>query len=128
MEALRMDPQQRRLLECTYQAMEDAGIDIESLAGENVGVIVGISAHDYGDICMTPTEHVYLDVKLSVVDPFPLLQTVYHNTFDFRGPSFAVDTACSSSLIAMHNACRSICNDECPMACCSGVNSLSNQK
>ncbi len=124
MEALRMDPQQRMLLECTYQAMEDAGIDIESLAGENVGVFVGISAHDYGDICMTPTEHVYLDGKTISGGSVSIAANRISYTFDFRGPSFAVDTACSSSLIAMHNACRSIWNDECPMAVVGGVNSL----
>jgi acyl transferase domain-containing protein len=35
------------LLECTYEAIENAGIPKESLVGHNVGVFVGGAASDY---------------------------------------------------------------------------------
>jgi len=124
MEALRLDPQQRMLLENTYQALEDAGMDVNKLNGENVGVFVGLSAHDYGDICMHPSEHVNIDGKTISGGSASIASNRISYVFNFRGPSYSIDTACSSSLIAVHNACRSIWNDECPMAVVGGVNSL----
>ena len=40
-EATCMDPQQRLLLETAYRAIEDAGVSIESIAGQPVSVHVG---------------------------------------------------------------------------------------
>lgn len=43
-EACSMDPQQRILLEVSYECLESAGIPIESLSGKRVGCLVGASA------------------------------------------------------------------------------------
>lgn len=40
-EADQMDPQQRYVLDCSFMAMEDAGITRDKLAGSNTGVYVG---------------------------------------------------------------------------------------
>ncbi|WP_278043698.1 polyketide synthase [Legionella cherrii] len=37
-EAMRMDPQQRILMEVAYESLEDAGLTVETLAGSNMGV------------------------------------------------------------------------------------------
>ncbi|WP_265339549.1 beta-ketoacyl synthase N-terminal-like domain-containing protein, partial [Mycobacterium marinum] len=47
-EALAMDPQQRLLLECSWEALEDAGIDPVSLRGSVTGVFTGLMSSDYG--------------------------------------------------------------------------------
>ena len=47
-EAARVDPQHRLLLEVAWEAIEDAGLVPERLAGSTVGVFVGISTNDYG--------------------------------------------------------------------------------
>ncbi|XP_017600871.1 PREDICTED: putative uncharacterized protein encoded by LINC00614 [Corvus brachyrhynchos] len=41
MEAERMDPQQKLLIECTYKALEDAGVPVESVSGTRTGVFIG---------------------------------------------------------------------------------------
>lgn len=41
MEAERMDPQQKLLIECTYKALEDAGVPVESVSGTKTGVFIG---------------------------------------------------------------------------------------
>ena len=43
-DAIAMDPQQRNLLEVTYECLENAGIPIEKLSGKRVGCLVGASA------------------------------------------------------------------------------------
>lgn len=40
-EAERMDPQQKLLIECTYKALEDAGVPVEAVSGTKTGVFVG---------------------------------------------------------------------------------------
>jgi len=51
-EARRVDPQQRMLMEVAWEALEDAGIPPDGLAGSVTGVWVGISGHDYSDMLM----------------------------------------------------------------------------
>lgn len=41
MEAESMDPQQKLLIECTYKALEDAGVPVEAISGTKTGVFVG---------------------------------------------------------------------------------------
>lgn len=36
-----MDPSQRKLLECAYEAIENAGESLESISGKRTGVFVG---------------------------------------------------------------------------------------
>jgi acyl transferase domain-containing protein len=49
-EAKAIDPQQRMMLEIAYEAFEDAGISMDSLAGSNTAVYCAVSNHDYEKI------------------------------------------------------------------------------
>ena len=46
-EAQLLDPQQRLMLETSWRALEDAGIDPDRLKGTRTGVYAGISNNEY---------------------------------------------------------------------------------
>ena len=54
-EAAQLDPQQRILLQLTWEALEDAGIKPSSIAGTEVGVYVGASLTEYSHSFLTDT-------------------------------------------------------------------------
>ena len=42
-----MDPQQRMMLECTFEALDSAGIPKNQVMGKEVGVFIGGSFSEY---------------------------------------------------------------------------------
>jgi acyl transferase domain-containing protein/acyl-CoA synthetase (AMP-forming)/AMP-acid ligase II/SAM-dependent methyltransferase/acyl carrier protein len=116
-----MDPQQRMALEVSWQALEDAGIKPDALAGSPTGVFFGASAFDYGSLQLAQGE---LDAYSSQGSVLAVIanRIAYH--LDLRGPSFVVDTACSSALSAVHLACRSLRDAECRIGIVGAVNVL----
>ena len=55
-EADLLDPQQRLMLETSWRALEDAGIDPDRLKGSRTGVYAGISNHDYRSLILSRRE------------------------------------------------------------------------
>ena len=118
-EARSLDPQQRLSLECTYEALENAGIPKQSLSGRNVGVFAGASFSDYDvrnlrDLDTVPMHEI-------TGNALSLQSNRISYYFDLRGPSFTIDTACSSSLTALHLACQSLRAGESSAAIVSGA-------
>lgn len=124
LEATRMDVQQRILLQTTYEAFEDAGLTLEDLSGSKTAVLVGISAHDYGDIQNTPTERVNIGSHTNVGGALSIAANRISYVFNLKGVSLAIDTACSSSLNAVHLAARAIWYGDAEMAVAAGINSI----
>ena len=105
-EAAAMDPQQRVLLEVSWEALEHAGICPDSLCGTRTGVMMGLSTWDYAIVNME--RRVEIDAYLSTGVPHSTAVGRLSYLLGLRGPAIAVDTACSSSLVALHLACQSL--------------------
>lgn len=120
--AIDTDPQHRLLLEVAWEALEDAGIAPESLAGSATGVFLGISQSDYGRLTLSRVHDSSPFVSIGASPAVASNRLSY--ALDLHGPSVSIDTACSSSLVAVHQACRAIANGECDLAFAAGVNLL----
>ena len=57
-EAASMDPQQRMLLEVTWEALEHAGIPTDSLSGSRTGVMMGVYFNEYQSMVASSPERV----------------------------------------------------------------------
>ena len=116
-EARSMDPQQRMILETSWQVVEDAGIDPEALRGSNTGVFAGVGGSEYRDLLRANGAAVgtYLGTTPSV--------TVGRVAFalGLEGPAMPFDLACASSLVAIHQAAGSLKQGEVDLALAGGV-------
>ncbi len=121
-EAVSTDPQQRILLELTWEALEHAGINPESLAGTQTGVFAGIFSNDYELLHVKCHDAPSLNSYFATGNSTSLAAGRVSYVFGFQGPAIAVNTACSSSLVAVHLACQSLRNGECGLAVASGIN------
>jgi acyl transferase domain-containing protein len=104
-EAELMDPQNKILLECAYEAMENAGYTAEAKDGR-IGVYVGVGSSDYyiNNLLSHPdllTTNSY-QINLNNEKDFTALYLSYR--LNLQGPSITIATACSTSLVAIHLA------------------------
>jgi acyl transferase domain-containing protein len=120
-EALSMDPQQRLMLETTWQALERSGLPPEGLAGADVSVFLGLCNSDYF-LRMAGRGLETLDNYLASGNAPSVAAGRVAYSLGFSGPAITVDTACSSSLVALHMACRSLRANESRVALAAGVN------
>ncbi|TKC96365.1 type I polyketide synthase [Polyangium fumosum] len=119
-EASEMDPQQRLMLELSWEALEDAGVPVDALTATQTGVFFGAMWSDYARIAGgrpdAILQHTATGQDLSII-PARISYSL-----GLRGPSIAVSTASSSSLVAVHMACQSLSSGESTLALAGGVN------
>jgi len=119
-EAEAMDPQQRKLLECVFEAFESSGVPLDSVSGTNTGVYVGNFNYDYG--VMNLKDGDYPQPYSMTGQGVTILSNRISYVFNLQGPSFTLDTACSSSIYAAHQACRALAHGEVNGALVCGSN------
>ncbi len=126
-EARLLDPQQRLILETSWRALEDAGIDPEALRESRTGVYAGISNNDYRGLILEAGENAgpaEPAASLYAVTGTSLNTAIGRVAFalGLGGPAMAVDTACSSSLVATHQAVSGLQRGDADLALAGGVN------
>ncbi|KAL4942551.1 hypothetical protein BDV06DRAFT_235394 [Aspergillus oleicola] len=119
-EAMWLDPQQRKMLEVAYECFESAGLPLDEIAGSNTAVFVGSFTSDYQQMSIREPDFRH-NYAATGVDP-GLISNRIGNIFDLNGPSFTINTACSSSIYAIHNACHALRSRDCSGALVGGVN------
>ncbi|XP_029173773.1 fatty acid synthase-like isoform X1 [Nylanderia fulva] len=112
-----MDPQLRIMLEASYEALIDAGVNPSTLKGSRTGVFIGVSTSDASNFWKKdPNGYGYLGSSRG------MLANRISYVFDLIGPSYSLDTACSSALTVMHQAVLAMNMGECDAAIIGGLN------
>jgi acyl transferase domain-containing protein/acyl carrier protein len=119
-EAEVMDPQQRILLEVTWEALEDAGIVPSALAGTDASVYIGVVSDDYARRLLDDLPQ--LEAWTGIGTQMCGMANRISYALDLRGASMAIDTACSASLVALHLAARALAAGETSLAVVGGAN------
>ncbi len=121
-EASRMDPQQRMLLETSFESLENAGIPLEAIARRRIGVFVGLSSVDYSHIQFRNPRTLNAYTNTGSAGSIAANRVSY--IYDLCGPSMTVDTACSSGLTALDQAIKSIESGDSEFAIVGAANAL----
>ncbi len=117
-EAEKMDPNQRLLLQISYDIFENAGLKLSEVAGSQTAVFIADKQNHYYRF-------------LQEIDGLALIGNLksavagrISRFFDLRGSSMMVDSACSSSLVAINLACQDLILGNCLQAlvCASEIN------
>ena len=116
-EAEAMDPQQRVFLQASWNSIEDAGYNADSLSGSRCGVFVGCAVGDYNLI----SREQQISAQGFTGGATSVLAARISYVLNLQGPCLSIDTACSSSLVAIANACDNLNSNNCDLALAGGV-------
>ncbi|KAI0197013.1 hypothetical protein F4808DRAFT_299333 [Astrocystis sublimbata] len=119
-EAQWLDPQQRKMLEVTYECLVSAGVTLDAITGSSTAVFVGSFTADYQQLSTREPDFRH-NYAATGIDP-GIISNRISNVFNLHGPSFTINTACSSSIYALHNACHALRSRDCDAAIVGGVN------
>jgi acyl transferase domain-containing protein/acyl carrier protein len=128
-EAEILDPQQRIFLECSWEALENAGYEPKTYDGL-IGIFAGVSANTYIWNILANRE-LFRSVgqyQTFIANDKDFLATRVSYKLGLQGSSMTIQTACSTSLVAVHLACQSLLNGESDLSLAGGVSVAVPQK
>ncbi len=125
-EASITSPSQRLLLQCAYEAIEDASYSPDKCT-RNIGVFVGVNRCDEWQkrlyaLASTEEGNGARQLQWFIANDLDYAATRISHKLNLHGPSLNISTACSTSLVAIHQACRSLLSYESDMALAGGAN------
>jgi acyl transferase domain-containing protein len=119
-----LDPQHRLLLECAWEALEDAG-QAPNGGAARIGVFAGsagaVTSYLLTCLAKEPAIRGATGGLEHLGNDKDFLPTRVSYELNLTGPSVAVQTACSTSLVAVHLACQSLRTGDCELALAGGV-------
>jgi amino acid adenylation domain-containing protein len=129
-EAVLIDPQQRMLLELSWQALEHAGIDPQRVDG-TVGVYAGTANNAYAAALRAERPewlggHGEFAAMLGAEKDYAATRIAHR--LDLRGPAISVYTACSTGLVAVAQAWHALAAGQCDVALAGGATVLVPQE
>ena len=127
-EAELLDPQQRMMLEVSWQALEDAGIDPDRLRESRTGVYSGISNDEYRMLVVDSAKPAEAAACLYALSGTNLNGTAGRVSFvlGLTGPAKAVDAACASAMVAINDAVADLQQGKANLALAGGVQAILN--
>ncbi|MFF8575721.1 type I polyketide synthase [Streptomyces sp. NPDC015408] len=124
-EAAAMDPVQRLGLELAWEAVEDARIPADALAGREVDVVVGAGPSGY-ELLRRLSGSDQDDHYAVLGSSGALIANRISHLFDVRGMSLAADSGQSSSLVSLALTCERIRGGAVDMALAGGVHLIAD--
>ena len=123
-----LDPQQRMMLEASWLALEDAGIDPSRLKGSRTGVYTGISNDEYRMLVANSSKPGEAAGSLYALSGTNLNGTSGRVSFvlGLMGPAKAVDAACASAMVAVNDAVADLQHGKADLAIAGGVQAILN--
>ncbi len=122
-EAQITDPQHRLFLECSWDALENAGYCSYTYPG-SIGVYGGAGTNSYFLNNIYPNHDLREalgEYLLHIGNEKDFMTTRVSYKLNLKGPSFTIQTACSTSLVAICVACNHLLSYQCDMALAGGV-------
>jgi amino acid adenylation domain-containing protein len=121
-EAELMDPQQRKFLELSYEALELSGINPNNFKGD-IGIFAGSANNTYQENLRDFPDKVATlgDFNVMLANEKDYLATRVAYKLGLTGPAISLNTGCSTSLVAVVQAVQSLRNKECDAALAGGI-------
>ncbi len=120
-EAAQMDPQQRIMLELSWEALESAQLPVATLPKTRTGIFIGQYANDY-QLLLNNSDQFECDGYYATGNSGAVTAGRLAYFLGTQGPTLTIDTACSSSLVAVHQACQSLKQQTTDLMIVGGVN------
>ncbi|MBD8524856.1 non-ribosomal peptide synthetase/type I polyketide synthase [Pseudomarimonas arenosa] len=121
-EAVLIDPQQRRLLQLAWNALEDAGLRPD---GEHsIGVYAGSANNTYATALRRHAPQLIAqsgEFSAMLASEKDYVATRIAHRLDLHGPALSIHTACSTGLVAIAQACEALRAGQCDIALAGGA-------
>ena len=119
-EARFMDIQHRLMLECAYESLEKANINLTTTK-DRIGVFGGIAMphywienlrHEIPDVLNEINQRFATNMNIGLGNDRSYASSRISNKLNLQGPAINIDAACATSMFAIHLACRSLLDYE----------------